>query len=272
MLYKIQTFAATALITISVGCYSANSNQKLEVQRDNDRVDLKLYSVDSKLYSIDHWMPIGLIVDGDSISSGYLVGIPEDYASIISSVLGSRIDVTNVSVAGETFSTMLAKESSNIIPLIESYRKAGYVPVCSGFGGSNDLVPGSTKPAELLSIATEYFKACHDAGAITLGWTVLPRSSAWAFVETYTIEYNNLLRTNRNSTNIDVLIDVGSDLIFGQSSSPANSNLYIDGIHPTAYVQKIIGLAYLLPAIFSFPGSTIKYDWMKPFMDSGIAF
>jgi GDSL-like Lipase/Acylhydrolase family len=185
------------------------------------------------------------VVDGDSISSGYELPSGTAYPWIAQALLPEGyFSFVDIAVPGETLQTMEDNIEANVCPRLASVTKPG-IAIVSIFGGSNDLVAGFD-PNALLKVAGAYYQAARGCGArYVTAWTILPRASAWSFVEPNRLTYNAALRSSYHGLGADALVDIGADPVLGNIAKVNDTALYIDGVHPTQAEQKnTIGPAF----------------------------
>jgi GDSL-like Lipase/Acylhydrolase family len=188
---------------------------------------------------------LSVVVDGDSISSGYELPSGTAYPWVAQTLLPEGyLFFVDIAVPGETFQTMEANVQSKVCARLASVSKPG-IAIASIFGGSNDLVAGFD-PNALLKVAAAYYQAAAACGArYVIAWTILPRASAWSFVEPNRITYNAALRSGYRGMGADALVDIGADPVLGNAANVDDTTIYMDGVHPTqAEHEQVIGPAF----------------------------
>lgn len=196
---------------------------------------------------------VNVVVDGDSLSSGYQIGLSAAYPSIAQAALpAGYLTFEDIAIAGETLQTMEANVSTAVCPLIAAAPKP-QIPIVSIWGGSNDIL-ADYNPTALLTVAQNYYQAAKACGAkYVIAWTVIPRNSAFTFVEPNRLTYNAGLRSSYKSMGADYLIDVGADPVIGAPGPTVTLNpVYFlsDNVHLTAFSHSsIIGPYYFAQAL-----------------------
>jgi hypothetical protein len=195
------------------------------------------------VYGVVGKTPISVIADGDSITHGNGVTASQAYCVVAANSYPYGYGLTtNLGVSGETFATMLANQSTAVLPLITSAHAAKQLAISSCFAGTNDIKTSGLDAATVFGTATSYFAGLVDAGSDwNVCWTMLPRTGEAGTFETERLNFNALMRASYASIGCSVLADVGADPSLGNVASPGNATLYQnDFIHPTVLGQTIL--------------------------------
>lgn len=188
-----------------------------------------------------------LILDGDSITYGYLVAYNQDYPHQIRPLLSHDFQVYNTGFPGNTTTQRVAA-----LPGILKYTNASQNPnvsqtqnVLVEWSGTNDIGLGGTTLATMQSNMTQMVELGKAAGCKVVVCTTLPQSSftAGSAQETLRESWNTWLRSGASGA--DAVADVAADPTMGNYANTTGGVFYNpDGTHPTA-----LGVSYIVPII-----------------------
>ena len=223
-----------------------------------------------------HPVHLWLVVKGDSITSGYLIGASDSYAEIATTQesfqrfdpdFNLSTDLDNLGVSGESLTQLLANTNPGYdIPAIVARINAtptGKTAIFSLFEGTNDLY-GAQQTGESLQPIFSSIMTGIKAGASkqykTLCFTVIDRDYACgppclthSQFEVQRTIYNNWLRNQRGIL-CDAIADVGGYSPLGIYGDADNNTYFFpataDGTHPTAYSHALfIGPQFYTPFV-----------------------
>lgn len=166
-----------------------------------------------------------IIPDGDSLTSGYLVGMTNAWPVLLSSMLPSGYTVaTNDSAwAGKTLVDCLGEYATGVQPEILATVASNAVPIVALRAGINDIA-GST-PATVLSNINQYVDYVHADGGKIMLWSITRNSTAATSYD-WNEKCDQVNFALRQQTNWDFFVDADFGL-----PKPGNTNFYVDATH-----------------------------------------
>jgi hypothetical protein len=114
------------------------------------------------------------IVDGDSMTAGYLIGIANSWATLVSEAGGlvkvAGFSQPNIAVTGRTLATCLANQPTAVNTNVSA---SGAIPsIVSIWAGVNDLNAADNSAAATYANLGTYVSNCHTAGQKVIVWTI----------------------------------------------------------------------------------------------------
>lgn len=160
---------------------------------------------------------------GDSIATADTSG----RSSIELLGLDANIILRNAALPGRTMAAGFAYRNEDLFA--GSSGMASKVLIIQQ--GTNDLSTFPATAAWLYDLATRFVRAGQSAGFRVILNSVLPRRDAgWTpAMERQRILYNNLVR--RNGARAQLVNDLASSALIGDSTDPSRSSYYVDGLH-----------------------------------------
>jgi hypothetical protein len=225
-----------------------------------------------------HPVNLWLVVKGDSITAGYLIGASATYAEVATTQASFQrwdpgfnlsTDLDNLGVSGESLTQLLANTNPGYdIPDIVARINAtpmGKTAIFSIFEGTNDLYGAQQTGTSLQPVFTSIMTSI-KAGASkpykSLCFTMLDRDYSCgppclthAQFEVQRQIYNSWLRSQRGIL-CDAIADVGGYQPLGIYGDADNNTYFApapaDGTHPTAYAHaQVIAPQYYTPFVVS---------------------
>lgn len=115
------------------------------------------------------------------------------------------------------------------------------------FKGTNDMGVGGRTGAQVYADLQTYCAAIRTAGGKVIVCTLLPRTSYGVSNSTEFANFNTSVRTNWASF-ADGFIDFNQHPVMGAGGAPADTSLYLDGLHPTQYGNSLLA-SYAAPEV-----------------------
>lgn len=167
-----------------------------------------------------------IVLDGDSITQGESGTDTLNQDSWAQAGLFADYECYNLGIIGQTLATC----ATNYATRAQLLYSAGLHSVLLIEGGTNDLNAG-TAATDLYTTATSYVSSGDGTGFQVLLASILPRTVFTGAKLTEWNAYNPLVRTN--SAAADMIVDYQSDATIGPAAAASDTNLYVDGTHPT---------------------------------------
>jgi len=170
--------------------------------------------------------------EGDSITAGY-VQSPLSYANRYGQVASPVVMGRNFAVSSSTIATMQTRAAAvdAVLPPEPNGRKF----VLSVLIGANDLI--SLGASTYLTNLASYLDDRRAAGWLVALGTLTPIDHAsWPGFNTLRNTVNPTLRT-WEGVHCDAIIDFADDATMGPDAAALDTNLYYDGVHPSATGQ-----------------------------------
>ncbi len=174
---------------------------------------------------------VNLVIVGDSIGAGNTIN-SDPFASL--DLGNQKYNVANQSEPGITLNLQINTRESRILNNYNSSYDKNVLVVQTGI---NDLRYGASAE-QLYKFTTKFVADAHAKGFEVVVATVLPLTG-WgsnSAIEQQRVAYNALVTAN--SAHADSIADIASDPTVGSTSAPANTKLYVDGLHPTLYAYQ----------------------------------
>jgi len=166
-----------------------------------------------------------IIAEGDSISAGYKLGAGEDWPSVLMTTpnFAGKGTKYNFAVSSSEVNWLDGRYQSKVYPLRP---QNGERVILFVWAGTNDILVTDQSAAEVYAELESYWTRAKNDGFEVWAFTIIERANFTPAERTQAQELNRLIR---ESTVWHRLVDVAP--LF---PDPANTNLYLDGIHPTA--------------------------------------
>lgn len=191
-----------------------------------------------------------LIYNGDSIiASSIATTLRNGIAHQITPLLSNNPKQFNFAGGGEQLVNDLVGGSSNfttdegaVLSRYTSERRVVFV-----FKGTNDMGVGGRTPAQLMADLQSYCGSVRSGGGLVIVANLLPRTSYGSSSQANFDAFNADVRANWASF-ADGFVDYAAHPIMAAAGAPADTTLYGDGLHPTAYGNSLLA-EYAAPEI-----------------------
>jgi lysophospholipase L1-like esterase len=185
-----------------------------------------------------------LIYQGDSIAASSTVQtLRNGWTHQVTPLLTGNPRQFNYSGGGQRLDVVLAAYATVPGPTLTRYsteRRVVFVPL-----GTNDMGVGGRTAAQVYADTQSYCSSVRASGGLVIVSTLLPRTSYGVSNVTEFATFNSNLRANWASF-ADGFVDFANEPTMGTGA--ANTSLYVDGLHPTAYGNSLLA-AYAAPEI-----------------------
>lgn len=183
-----------------------------------------------------------LLYNGDSITASSTAStLRNGYAHQVTPSLATNPRQFNFAGGGEQLVNDLPGGSSDfnanealILSRYSSVRRVVFV-----HKGTNDMGLGSRTAAQLYANLQTYCAAVRSGGGMVIVSTLLPRTSYGTSSLGEFTTFNTNVRTNWASF-ADGFVDFANNATMGAGGAAANTTLYSDGLHPTAYGNSLL--------------------------------
>jgi lysophospholipase L1-like esterase len=177
-----------------------------------------------------------MVVEGDSISYGYNVAENRTFGWVPQCAkLGANPKFVNLAYSGQKMSQMLSRASSSVDWHYAANAQYSERVACV-WGGTNDLSASEVTAEQLQTMWTNWCTGRQTAGYDVAVFTVLPSVFITGGNESARVAANTWLRANWSSI-ADYFVDVDS---IAALQNTANTDYYLDGLHPTALGYQLI--------------------------------
>ena len=185
-----------------------------------------------------------LILNGDSIMASAAVDTLNDsIGHRLYAALTTKPKVFNFANGGGQLvndlvgsgASDLTSEEMTILTRYTSDRRVVFV-----FKGTNDLGAGGRTPAQLYADLQSYCASIRGGGGLVVVSSLLPRTSYGLSSSGAFDTFNANVRANWASF-ADGFVDYAVHPVMAAVGASTDTTLYSDGLHPTAYGQRLLG-------------------------------
>jgi lysophospholipase L1-like esterase len=183
-----------------------------------------------------------LAVQGDSITASSTAGtLRNGWIHQMIPSLATKPRIFNFAGGGEQLVNDLVGGTSDMtteeLAVLSRYSSGKRVVLV--FKGTNDMGVANRTGAQVYADLQTYCGSIRANGGKVIVCTLLPRTSYGLSNTTEFAAFNTSVRTNW-ATFADGFVDFNQHPVMGAGGAPADSTLYLDGLHPTMYGNSLL--------------------------------